>query len=183
MRIGVVFPQTEIGHAVADAARYATTVERLGYVHLIAFDHVVGADPAVHEGWDGWYDVDSTFHEPFVLFGYLAAITKLELAPSIIILPQRQTALVAKQAAEVALLSGNRLRLGVGTGWNHVEYTALGQSFADRGARLTELGREVVTRYRALQASAEAAAEEHLAALAALMQAPGEAQDGLDDGG
>ena len=138
MKVGVVFPQTEIGHAVADAARYATTVEQLGFVHLIAFDHVVGADPAVHEGWDGWYDVDSTFHEPFVLFGYLAAITKLELAPSIIILPQRQTALVAKQAAEVDLLTEGRFRLGVAVGWNEVEYEALGQDFRKRGKRIDE---------------------------------------------
>jgi probable F420-dependent oxidoreductase len=98
----------------------------------------VGADPAVHVGWDGPYDVDTTFHEPFVLFGYLAAITSLELVTGIIILPQRQTALVAKQAAEVDLLTEGRFRLGVGLGWNAVEYEALGKDFSDRGRRITE---------------------------------------------
>jgi probable F420-dependent oxidoreductase len=138
VRIGVVFPQTEIGHAVADVRRYAVTAEELGYAHLIAFDHVVGADPETHEGWDGWYDVDSTFHEPMVLFGYLAAITRLELVTSIIILPQRQTALVAKQAAELDLLTEGRFRLGVAVGWNAVEYEALGQDFTKRGRRMDE---------------------------------------------
>ncbi|MGA0122494.1 MAG: LLM class F420-dependent oxidoreductase, partial [Gaiellales bacterium] len=118
--------------------RYAITAEGLGYVHLIAFDHVVGADPEVHAPWEGPYDVDSTFHEPFVLFGYLAAVTTLELAPSIIIMPQRQTALVAKQAAQVDLLAEGRFRMGVAVGWNHVEYEALGEAFSKRGRRLDE---------------------------------------------
>ena len=104
----------------------------------MAYDHVVGADPAVHRGWDGPYDVRTTFHEPMVMFGYLAALTSLELVTGIIILPQRQTALVAKQAAEVDLLSGGRFRLGVGLGWNEVEYEALGQDFRTRGRRLEE---------------------------------------------
>jgi probable F420-dependent oxidoreductase len=104
----------------------------------VAYDHVVGADPAVHVGWDGPYDVDTQFHEPFVLFGYLAACTSLELVTGITILPQRQTALVAKQAAEVDLLTGGRFRLGVGLGWNAVEYDALGQDFHTRGRRLEE---------------------------------------------
>ena len=138
MNIGVVFPQTEIG-AGADAVRsYARGVEELGFTHLLAYDHVLGADPAVHEGWNGPYDISTTFHEPLVLFGYLAALTSLELVTGIIILPQRQTALVAKQAAEVDLLTGGRFRLGIGLGWNAVEYEALGKSFADRGARMTE---------------------------------------------
>jgi probable F420-dependent oxidoreductase len=138
VNIGVVFPQTEIG-AGADAVRsYATGVEELGFTHLLAYDHVLGADPAVHEGWNGPYDISTTFHEPLVLFGYLAALTSLELVTGIIILPQRQTALVAKQAAEVDLLTGGRFRLGIGLGWNAVEYEALGKSFADRGDRMTE---------------------------------------------
>jgi probable F420-dependent oxidoreductase len=138
MNIGVVFPQTEIGADVEVVRRYAQRVEELGFTHVLAYDHVVGADPAVHRGWQGPYDVSTTFHEPFVLFGYLAAITSIELVPGIIILPQRQTALVAKQAAEVDLLSRGRFRLGVGLGWNAVEYEALGKSFSDRGRRVGE---------------------------------------------
>ena len=100
---------------------------------------MAGADPAVHIGWDGPYDVHTTFHEPMVLYGYLAAVTtSMELVTGIIILPQRQTVLAAKQAAEVDLLTGGRLRLGVGIGWNRVEYEALGQDFSTRGQRLEE---------------------------------------------
>jgi probable F420-dependent oxidoreductase len=138
MRIGVVFPQTEIGADVGGIRTYATRVEELGYTHLLAYDHVLGADPGVHAPWNGPYDIDTTFHEPFVLFGYLAAVTGLELVNGIIILPQRQTALVAKQAAEVDLLTRGRFRLGVGLGWNAVEYEALGKSFSDRGRRMEE---------------------------------------------
>lgn len=138
MRIGVVLPQTEIGADVEDVRAYAQGVEGLGFRHLLAYDHVLGADPAVHEGWSGPYDVHTTFHEPLVLFGYLAAVTSLELVTGIVIAPQRQTALVAKQAAEVDLLSGGRFRLGVGLGWNAVEYEALGQDFSTRGRRLEE---------------------------------------------
>ncbi|MDQ1374417.1 MAG: hypothetical protein QOJ09_1755 [Actinomycetota bacterium] len=138
MQIGVVFPQTEIGADVGAVRAYADAVTELGYRHVLAYDHVVGADPAVHEGWAGPYDVHTTFHEPFVLFGYLAAATPLELVTGIIILPQRQTALVAKQAAEVDLLTGGRFRLGVGLGWNAVEYEALGKEFGDRGRRIEE---------------------------------------------
>ncbi|HEY7225104.1 MAG TPA: LLM class F420-dependent oxidoreductase [Micromonosporaceae bacterium] len=138
MEIGVVFPQTEIGADPAVVRAYAAAVEELGYRHILAYDHVLGADPTVHRGWKGPYDIDSTFHEPFVLFGYLAAITELELITGIVILPQRQTALVAKQAAQVDILSQGRLRLGVGLGWNRVEYEALGKRFDDRGRRLTE---------------------------------------------
>src|ERR1700712_4909500 len=135
MQIGVVFPQTELGGDVAAVRTYATEVERLGYAHLLAYDHVVGADPEVHQGWNGPYDVHTTFHEPFVMFGYIAAITNLELVTGIIILPQRQTVLVAKQAAEVDLLTGGRFRLGIGIGWNAVEYEALGKKFTTRGRR------------------------------------------------
>jgi probable F420-dependent oxidoreductase len=138
MRIGVVFPQTELGGDPGAVRAFAAAALELGYAHIAVFDHVVGADPAVHRGWSGPYDVHTTFHEPFVLFGYLAALTSLELVTSILILPQRQTVLVAKQAAEVDLLTQGKLRLGVGLGWNEVEYEALGQNFSDRGARLAE---------------------------------------------
>ena len=138
MNIGVVFPQTEIGADRGAIRSYAQRVEELGYTHLLAYDHVLGADPEVHRPWRGPYDVDTTFHEPFVLFGYLAAITALELVTGIIILPQRQTALVAKQAAEVDILTNGRFRLGVGLGWNAVEYDALGMNFSDRGRRSVE---------------------------------------------
>jgi len=138
MRIGVVFPQTELGGDVGAVRAYARGAEELGFTHVLAYDHVVGADPAVHAGWDGPYDVRTTFHEPLVLYGYLAAVTSMELVTGIVILPQRQTALVAKQAAEVDLLTGGRFRLGVGIGWNRVEYDALGQDFSTRGRRLEE---------------------------------------------
>jgi probable F420-dependent oxidoreductase len=138
MRIGVVFPQTEIGGDVGAVRAYGERVGELGFTHILAYDHVVGADPEVHRGWRGPYDVRTTFHEPFVLFGYLAAITSLELVTGIIILPQRQTTLVAKQAAEVDLLTRGRFRLGVGIGWNPVEYEALGKDFSNRGKRLEE---------------------------------------------
>jgi len=138
MRIGVIFPQTELGGDVGAVRAYGEAVGGLGYTHLLAYDHVVGADPAVHQGWAGPYDVSTTFHEPFVMFGYLAAVTPVELVTGIIILPQRQTALVAKQAAEVDLLTDGRFRLGIGVGWNPVEYEALGQDFSTRGRRMTE---------------------------------------------
>ncbi len=132
MQIGVTFPQTEIGADPLVIRDYAQAVEGLGYSHLVVFDHVLGADPAHRPGWSGytWRDM---FHEPFVLFGYLAALTHLELLPAVIILPQRQTVLVAKQAAEVDVLTGGKLRLGVGVGWNPVEYEALGMNFHTRG--------------------------------------------------
>jgi probable F420-dependent oxidoreductase len=138
VNIGVVFPQTEIGPDAGAVRAYAEAAEQLAFTHVLAYDHVLGADPAVHEGWAGPYDVRTSFHEPFVLYGYLAALTSLELVTGIIILPQRQTALVAKQAAEVDLLTGGKFRLGVGLGWNAVEYEALGKNFADRGRRMPE---------------------------------------------
>ncbi len=138
MKIGVVFPQTELGGDVDAVRTYGLTVEELGYHHLLAYDHVVGADPAAHSPWNGPYDVSTTFHEPLVMFGYLAGITDLELVSGIVILPQRQTVLAAKQAAEVDLLTGGRFRFGVGIGWNAVEYEALGQRFDQRGRRLGE---------------------------------------------
>ncbi|TWD81278.1 putative F420-dependent oxidoreductase [Kribbella amoyensis] len=138
MRIGAVFPQLEIGSDPAAIRGWVETVEGAGYTHALAYDHVLGADPANRPRWQGYTD-KSLFHEVFVLFGYLAAITHhLELVTGVLVLPQRETALVAKQAAEVDVLSRGRLRLGVGIGWNHVEYQALGVPFERRGARLTE---------------------------------------------
>lgn len=138
MQIGVVFPQTEIGPDRGAVRAYAEAAEAAGFAHLLAYDHVLGADPSGHEGWRGPYTHETQFHEPFVLFGYLAGICSLELVTGIIILPQRQTALVAKQAAEVDLLTGGRFRLGVGLGWNAVEYEALGEDFSSRGRRVGE---------------------------------------------
>jgi probable F420-dependent oxidoreductase len=138
MRIGVVFPQLEIGADPAVIRDYAQTAEGLGYTHLLVYDHVLGADPTERPGWRG-YTAQDLFHEPFVLFGYLAGLTtRLELVTGVIVLPQRQTALVAKQAVEVDVLSGGRLRLGVGVGWNPVEYEALGEDFHNRGKRSEE---------------------------------------------
>jgi probable F420-dependent oxidoreductase len=139
MQAGAVFPQLEIGTDPDVIAKYARTVEELAYDHLVIFDHVLGADSSRPGGWTGVYDHRSRFHEPLVLFGYLAAITtRLRLATAVIVLPQRQTALVAKQAAEVDLLTRGRLILGVGIGWNQVEYEALGMSFTNRGKRIEE---------------------------------------------
>jgi probable F420-dependent oxidoreductase len=140
MKIGAVFPTCEIGNDPGAIRDFAQTAEGLGYSHLVVYDHVLGA---VHSGREpklgGPYTERDPFHEPFVLYGFLAAVTeRIDLATGVIILPQRQTALVAKQAAEVAVLSRGRLRLGVGTGWNWVEYEALNESFATRGKRLDE---------------------------------------------
>jgi probable F420-dependent oxidoreductase len=140
MKIGAVFPHLEIGSDPAVLRDWAQTAEELGYSHILAYDHVIGA---VHENREpplwGPYTEESAFHEPLVLFGYFAACTsRVELVTGILILPQRQTVLVAKQAAEIDLLSGGRLRLGIGTGWNYVEFDALNESFADRGQRQEE---------------------------------------------
>ena len=116
-RIGAVFSQTEMGADPGAVRAWVQAATELGYSHITVYEHVVGADPSVHEGWTGAYTVESTFHEIFVLFGFIAALTPLELVSSVVILPQRQTVLVAKQAAEVDLTQG-RLRLGVGIGWN-----------------------------------------------------------------
>ena len=140
MRFGAVFPTTEIGSDPAVVRDFAQAVEGLGYVRLTAYDHVLGASHADREPpLTGPYTEHDPFHEPMVLFGYLARLTAtIELATGVMILPQRQAVLVAKQAAEVDLLSGGRLVLGVGTGWNHVEYAALGTSFATRARRMEE---------------------------------------------
>ncbi len=139
MKVGAIFPQLDLGADRGAIREYGHAVDEIGYDHLLAFDHVVGADPAVHQGWSGPYDVASMFHEPFVLFGFLAGLCPtLEFATGIVILPQRQTVLVAKQAAEVDILSGGRFRLGVGIGWNAVEYESLGERFNNRGRRVEE---------------------------------------------
>ena len=140
MKFGVVFPQIEVSHDPDALPSIATAVERLGYDSLLFYDHVVGAEHADREPpLSGPYTERDPFHDPFVAMGFAAAITnRIELATGVLILPQRQTALVAQQAADVDLLSHGRLRLGVGTGWNWVEYDAHGQDFASRGRRITE---------------------------------------------
>ena len=139
MRIGVVFPQLEIGADPDGVREFAQAADAAGYDHLIAYDHVLGANPDRPGGFRGGYTHESLFHEPLVLFGYLAGLTqRIELWTGILILPQRQTALVAKQAAEVAVLSRGRLVVGIGVGWNEVEYEALGEDFHTRGRRVEE---------------------------------------------
>src|SRR6266446_1885570 len=139
MQVGVIFPQTEIGADPVAVRDYVQAAENLGYAHLLVYDHVLGADAQRHAGWSGGYTAKDMFHEPFVAFGYMAALTqRLELGTAVLVLGQRQTALVAKQAAEVDVLSGGRLRLGVGIGWNTMEYEALGENFHNRGKRCEE---------------------------------------------
>ena len=140
MKLGLVYPQIELG-GDPDAVRIlGRGAEERGYDYLLAYDHVVGAEHADREPalW-GPYTEKDPFHDPFVLFAYLAGLTeKLEFASGVLILPQRQTVIVAKQAADLDLLSGERFRMGVGVGWNYVEYEALGQDFSTRGARANE---------------------------------------------
>lgn len=136
MRIGVTLPQTEIGSDPIVARDYAQAAEALGYDYINIYDHVLGAQ---REGWGGAYDYESNFHEVFTLYAYFAALTtRIELVTGIIVLPQRETALVAKQAAEVDILSNGRLRLGVAIGWNDAEFEALGANFRNRGRRIEE---------------------------------------------
>jgi probable F420-dependent oxidoreductase len=138
-KLGVIFPQTEIGSDPIEIREYAQAAESLGYDYLLAFDHVLGANADSRPGWAGAYRHTDSFHEPFVLFGYLAGVTsRIGLVTGVLILPQRQTALVAKQAAAVDVLSGGRLRLGIGIGWNAVEYDSLGEDFTNRGRRSEE---------------------------------------------
>ncbi len=134
----MVFPQTEIGEDPAEVRAFAQAASDLGYRHLLAYDHVLGADPSVHRPWSGPYDFSHRFFEPFVLFAHLATVFPHELATGIVIAPQRQTALLAKQAATLDRLCEGRLRLGLGLGWNPVEYEALGVPFHGRGDRLEE---------------------------------------------
>ena len=139
MKVGVVFPQTEITADPTAVKDYAQASEVLGFAHLLAYDHVLGANPAGRPDWRAPYSHLDMFHEPFVLFGFLAGLTNhIELVTGIIILPQRQTVLVAKQAAALDVLSKGRLRLGIGIGWNAVEYEALGEDFKNRGRRSEE---------------------------------------------
>jgi probable F420-dependent oxidoreductase len=139
MKIGIVFPHNEIGTDPGAIRAYAQGAEALGADHMLVYDHVLGADPDRPGGWDGPYDINDAFHEPFTLFSFMAAVTTtIEFATSVLVLPQRPTALVAKQAAELAILSENRFRMGIGVGWNEVEFEALGVPFADRGARQAE---------------------------------------------
>ena len=139
MKIGAVFPQLEIGTDPGTIREWAVAAESLGYDHVAIFDHVLGAGRAGRPGWNGMYDHADQFHEPLVLMGFLAAVTsRVQFATSVLVLPQRQAALVAKQAAAVDILSGGRLRLGVASGWNDIEFEALGASFNTRGARIEE---------------------------------------------
>ena len=139
MQIGVVYPQTEFGDDPNAMKDYAQTVEGLGYSHVLAYDHVLGANPNRPGGWNGPYTHETAFMEPLTLFAYMAAVTqKLGFTTGIIILPQRQTALVAKQAACLDILCNGKLRLGVGLGWNEVEYVALNEDFHNRGKRIEE---------------------------------------------
>jgi probable F420-dependent oxidoreductase len=139
MKLGVVFPQTEIGTDPAAVRDYAQAAETLGYDHILAYDHVLGANTDSRPGWKPPYTYKDPFYEPLVFFSYIAGFTKtIGLVPGVIVLPQRQTALVAKQAAVLDVLSGGRLRLGIGIGWNFVEYEALGENFKNRGRRSEE---------------------------------------------
>lgn len=138
MDVGVIFPQTEVGHDAGAVRAVGQAVDELGYKHLAAYDHVLGGDVAVLGDLGGPYTIDDPFREPLTMFAYLAGCTGLAFATSILIGPQRQTALLAKQAAEVDLLCGGRFRLGLGIGWNRVEYDALGMSFDARGDVLEE---------------------------------------------
>ena len=139
MQIGAVFPQSEIGADSIAIRDIAQAVEDLGYDHLLAFDHVILPGRPGYEGYTGSATNEQPIHEPLVLFGHLAALTRrLELVTGVLVLPQRQTALVAKQAAEVDVLSGGRLRLGVGVGWIPDEFAALGADYGNRGARSEE---------------------------------------------
>ncbi|MEQ9642445.1 MAG: LLM class F420-dependent oxidoreductase [Alphaproteobacteria bacterium] len=138
MDIGLAFPTTEIGNDPGVIRDFAETADEAGFAHMTFIDHVVqAAEP--NPGWQSYYTVDRGFHEIMVLLGFCAAVTKqVKLQTAILILPQRQTALVAKQAAEIDVLSGGRLRLGVGIGWNEIEYRAMGENFKTRARRIEE---------------------------------------------
>lgn len=137
MQLNAMFPTRDIGNDPAKIRDWAQAAEGLGYAYIEVPDHVFGA--TAREGWTPLYDEKDPFHETFVTLGFLAAVTtKIRLSSGILIAPQRQTGLIAKQAAEVDLLSGGRLRLGIGVGWNHVEYEALGAEWKTRGARQAE---------------------------------------------
>lgn len=140
MKIGVSYPVTEVAGDPDDVRKFVKMADELGFTHMMLHDHVVKAP---HEGREppltGPYTEKDSFHDPFVLFGFAAALSdKLEFVTGVLILPQRQTVLVAQQTADVDLLSRERLRLGVGMGWNYVEFDALGQDFRTRAKRLDE---------------------------------------------
>lgn len=137
--IGAVLPQNELPADPAAVRRYLTHLDREGYADVIAYDHVLGADASSRPGWGGSYDADDPFLEVLTAFAWAAGFTeRLELVTGVLVLPQRQTALVAKQAATIDLLAAGRMRLGVGIGWNRVEYEALGEPFGNRGRRFEE---------------------------------------------
>ncbi len=137
MQLNAMFPTRDIGTDPARIRDWAQAAEDLGFATIEVPDHVLGA--AAREGWTPTYNEADPFHETFVTLGFLAAVTRrIRLSSGILIAPQRQTALIAKQAAEVDLLSGGRLRLGLGVGWSHVEYEALGSDWKTRGARQAE---------------------------------------------
>ncbi len=139
MQVGVAIPGEAIGPDVGKIKDFVVTAEGLGMTHVVIADHVLGADPAYHEGWKRSYTNATFSHEPFTLFSYLAgATTTIRFMTGILILPQRQTALVAKQAAELDLISGGRFQMGIGVGWNTVEYESLNEDFHTRGARSAE---------------------------------------------
>ncbi len=139
MQIGIIFPQMEIGDDPGGIKAFGQAAESLSYTHISSFDHVVGANLANRPGWSRQYSIESAFQEPMVLFGFLAAATEnLGFATSVLILPQRQTVLVAKQAATVDVLCKGRFRLGIGTGWNEIEYESLNEDFPSRGRRSEE---------------------------------------------
>ncbi|NJN82730.1 MAG: LLM class F420-dependent oxidoreductase [Caldilineaceae bacterium] len=139
MRIGAVFPQIEFPADAAAVRSYAQAVDELGYAHILAFDHVLGANPHRPGGWQGPYTHTDPFYEPFILYAYMTAVApRLEFVTGIIILPQRQTALVAKQTATLDVLCRGQLRLGMGIGWNQVEFEALNENFRNRGKRVEE---------------------------------------------
>ena len=139
MRIGAIFPHFEFGSDPEAVRAYARAAEGLGMAHIGADDHVIGPNPDRPGGYTGWTTFHTAFHEPFVLFGFMAAVTaRIEFATCVLILPQRQTVLAAKQAAALDVLSGGRLRLGIGNGWNEIEYQSLGMDFSNRGSRIEE---------------------------------------------
>lgn len=139
MKLGAIFPINVIGTDPFAIRDYIMGVEELGYDHMVIYDHVLGADPSARPNWGSRYSINDAFHEPFVVLGYAAALTgRIGLVTGVLVLPQRQTVLAAKQAAEIDVLSGGRLTLGVGVGWNEVEYEALGEDFHNRGRRLDE---------------------------------------------
>jgi probable F420-dependent oxidoreductase len=139
VKVGIIYPQIELGGDPEGVRRIGLATEDMGFDHLLVYDHVLGATHDREPRLAGPYTEKDPFHDPFVMLAYVAAITRrIELVTGVVILPQRQTVLVARQAADVDLLSGERLRLGIGTGWNYVEYDALGVDFATRGARYTE---------------------------------------------